>query len=136
MFCNETKETIFYLFWECNTVKSLWLEMAEILKNKRNVEIPISAKHIILGSDMFDYSINLFIVLIKYHIYSCRFFGQKPCAMQCNVWCIHLKLSRTVYMLSYIPYTNIIFTILSLIYLLHLRHMVFVQKIYKSRYDT
>jgi hypothetical protein len=49
--------------------------MAEILKNKRNVEIPISAKHIILGSDMFDYSINLFIVLI----YSCRFFGQKPC---------------------------------------------------------
>jgi hypothetical protein len=53
--------------------------MTEILKNKRNVEIPISAKHIILGSDMFDYSINLFIVLIKYHIYSCRFFGQKPC---------------------------------------------------------
>ena len=28
---------------------------------------------------MFDYSINLFIVLIKYYIYSCRFSGQKPC---------------------------------------------------------
>jgi hypothetical protein len=36
-FCNETKETILYLFWECNIVKSLWLEMAEILKNKSNV---------------------------------------------------------------------------------------------------
>jgi hypothetical protein len=53
--------------------------MAEILKNKCNVEIPISAQHIILGSDMLDYSINLFIVLIKYYIYSCRFSGQKPC---------------------------------------------------------
>ena len=28
---------------------------------------------------MLDYSINLFIVLIKYYIYSCRFSGQKPC---------------------------------------------------------
>ena len=28
--CNETKETILHLFWECNIVKSLWLEMAEI----------------------------------------------------------------------------------------------------------
>ena len=78
--CNETKETILHLFWECNIVKSLWLEMAEILKkNKCNVELPISAQHIILGSDMLDYSINLFIVLIQYYIYSCRFSGQKPC---------------------------------------------------------
>ena len=28
---------------------------------------------------MLDYSINLFIVLIKYYIYTCRFSGQKPC---------------------------------------------------------
>ena len=54
--------------------------MAEILKkNKCNVEIPISAQHIILGSDVLDYSINLFIVLIKYYIYTCRISGQKPC---------------------------------------------------------
>jgi len=53
--------------------------MAEILKSKCNLEIPISAQHIILGSDMLEYSINLFIVLIKYYIYSCRFSGHKPC---------------------------------------------------------
>ena len=51
-FCNETKETILHLFWECNIVKNLWLEMAEILKNKCNIEIPISRQHIILGSAM------------------------------------------------------------------------------------
>ena len=51
-----------------------------VKKNKCNVEIPISAQHIILGSDMLDYSINLFIFLIKYYIYFCRFSGQKRCA--------------------------------------------------------
>ena len=57
------------------------VEMAEILKKtKCNVELPISAQHIILGSDMLDYSINLFIVLIQYYINSCRFSGPKPCA--------------------------------------------------------
>jgi hypothetical protein len=53
--------------------------MTDILKNKCNVKIPISAQHIIIGSDMLDYSINIFIVLIKYYIYSCRFSGQTPC---------------------------------------------------------
>ena len=75
-FCNETKETILHLFWECNIVTSLWMEMAEILKNKCNVELAILAQDIILGTDGLDYSINLFILLIKYYIYSCRFSGQ------------------------------------------------------------
>ena len=53
--------------------------MAEILKKtKCNVEIPISAQHIILGSDMLDYSINLFIVLIKYYV-SPHFGGEAYC---------------------------------------------------------
>jgi hypothetical protein len=38
-----------------------------MLKNKCDVEIPISPHHIILGSDMLDCSINLFIALIKYY---------------------------------------------------------------------
>ena len=55
--------------------------MAEIFrkKSKCNVELPILAQHILLESDVLDYFINLFIVLIKYYIYSYRFSGQKPC---------------------------------------------------------
>ena len=59
-------------FWECNIVKNLWFELAEILKknkNKCNVELPILTQHIILGSDVLDYPINVYIVLIKYYIY-------------------------------------------------------------------
>ena len=48
-----------------NIVKIQWLEIAEILKNKCNVELPILAQHIILGSEMLDYSINLLIVILS-----------------------------------------------------------------------
>ena len=42
-------------------------------KNECNVELLIVAQHIILGSNVLDYSINLYIVLIKY--------GQQPCVI-------------------------------------------------------
>ena len=48
-------------------------------KSKCNVELPILAQHIILESGVLDYFINLFIVIIKYYIYSYTFSGQKPC---------------------------------------------------------
>jgi hypothetical protein len=69
--CDETKQTMLHLFWECCIVKRLWHEMVEISKDKYNVELLILAQYIILGSYILDYSINLFIVLIKYYIYSC-----------------------------------------------------------------
>ena len=44
------------------------------LKNTEcNVELLIVEQHIILGSDVLDYSINLYIFLIKY--------GQQPCVI-------------------------------------------------------
>ena len=83
--CDETKQTMLHLFWECCIVKSLWHEMVEILKDKYNVELLILAQYIILGSDILDYSINLFIVLIKYYIYSCRFSGKIPPVSGINI---------------------------------------------------
>ena len=77
-FCNETKESILHLFWECNYSKNVWLEFAETLKNKSDIEFPMSAQNIIMGADTVDLSLNYFIVLIKYFIYACRLSGSKP----------------------------------------------------------
>ena len=71
----EIKQTMLQLFWECCIVKRIWHEMVDILKDKCNVGIIILAQHIILRLDVLDYSINIFIVLIKYYIYTCRFSG-------------------------------------------------------------
>lgn len=74
-FCNETKETILHLFWECPVVKNFWIEIRELFKNRCNVILPNTADQIILGSEISDISINFFIVLIKYYIYSCKCTG-------------------------------------------------------------
>ena len=63
-----------------NIVKILWLEIAEILKNKCNVELPILAQHIILGSDGLDYSINLLIVILSIT----STFPDKTMSIRCN----------------------------------------------------
>ena len=42
-------------------------------KTECNVELLIVAQHIILGLDVLDYSINLYIILIKY--------GQQQCVI-------------------------------------------------------
>ena len=77
-FCNESKETVLHLFWDCSVVKTLWLELSEHFQRLCGIMIPMSHIHIILGSELLDSSINLFFVLIKYYIYSCRIRSSLP----------------------------------------------------------
>jgi len=44
------------------------------------------AQHIILGSDVLDYIIKLFIALCKHYIYCCRFSVQKLCVSSFNIF--------------------------------------------------
>ena len=78
-FCNETKETILHLFWDCCVVKNLWLEISELFQNRCSFFLCLTERNVILGSETADISDNLFIVLIKYYIYSCRFTLSQPC---------------------------------------------------------
>ena len=78
-FCNETKETILHLFWDCYIIRSLWFEIADILRRLCDITLPLSAQHIIFGSELCDFFTNFLIILVKYYIYSCRFSGTMPC---------------------------------------------------------
>ena len=78
-FCNETKETLLHLFWDCFHVKNLWFEISELFQNRCNIILPITVRDIILDSEKEDVSTNLLIILIKYYIYSCRFSVSIPC---------------------------------------------------------
>ena len=77
-FCNETRETLIHIFWDCSIVKSLWLEFADFVFSECNLTFPVSAKNIILGSENSNTLVNLLIILIKYFIYSCRLDGSLP----------------------------------------------------------
>ena len=79
-FCNETKESILHLFWDCMVVKNLWLEIDSFIQNTCNIYLPLSAKSIILGVDPSGTHLtSLLIVIVKYYIYSCRFRSMTPC---------------------------------------------------------
>ena len=78
-FCNETKETIEHIFWECYIVKNFWFQLVDTLHSNCNYELLISKQNILLGSDIIDISGNFFTVLMKYYIYSCRLNSLLPC---------------------------------------------------------
>ena len=78
-FCNETKESILHLFCECSIVKNVWLDIAQLLKNKCYIDMSFTNKEIILGSVFEDTAKDMLMILIKYYIYSCRFTGTIPC---------------------------------------------------------
>jgi hypothetical protein len=75
--------------------------MVEILKDKYNEELLILAQYIILGSYILDYFINLFIVLIKYYIYSCRFSGQKTMCIRCSKYIKTHNTNNTIQTIQY-----------------------------------
>ena len=76
-FCNETKETIYHLFWECPLIRNFWIEIGDLLLNQCNFRVPQTDSEILLGSENHDLFEN-FIILIKYFIYSCRLKGSIP----------------------------------------------------------
>ena len=77
-FCNETKETIIHLFWDCSQIRSLWLEFADFIYSTCNLRLNVSARNIILGCETESALVNLLIILIKYYIYSSRLNGSIP----------------------------------------------------------
>ena len=77
-FCNETRETILHLLWDCYVVKNLWLEFANFLSDTCNITFNFSASNVILGCDNADALVNFLIILVKYYIYSCRFTSASP----------------------------------------------------------
>ena len=90
-FCNETKESILHLFWNCATSLTFWFELSEQVHKKCNFIISLSADKVVLGSATSELSDNMLIVLAKYYIYSCRLNFSKPCVQG------FIKLLKTTY---------------------------------------
>ena len=101
-FCNETKESILHLFWDCMVVKNLWLEIDSFIQNTCNIYLPLSAKSIILGVDPSGTHLtSLLIVLVKYYIYSCRFRSMTPCFIGAKTFIKQSYLTEKLSVLFY-----------------------------------
>ena len=74
-FCNETKETMCHLIWECRHSKTIWLRFRDIIEQKLCITFDLNLVNILFNVYDDDYSdpINLCILLIKKFLFNCRY---------------------------------------------------------------
>ena len=100
-FCKQTEETIYHIFWECNTVKRIWLDLKNWL-NTVDVQLSFSNIQVIFGvKGKNNYALNAIIILVKNIIYKCTKKGIIP-----NFNYIKRQIAQYYY-ISKCAYTNL-----------------------------
>ena len=56
----------------------MWLEIAALFLVENNLTLILNVENIVLGSESWDISLNLFTILVKYYIYTSRFNTSLP----------------------------------------------------------
>lgn len=79
-FCFETKETLIHLFYKCSYSRSVWFGLLDDLYNICGLFIDKNITHFILGltNHPNQHIINLCFLIIKNHIYLCKFRKTRP----------------------------------------------------------
>ena len=82
-FCKSFDESIFHIFCECDIIQDYWNEVESLILQKTGRIIPFTSKNIIFGitSSHIDVkTINVLILIGKYHIYKQKLRNLRPCA--------------------------------------------------------
>ena len=79
-FCDKKDETIIHLFIECEKVAPLWQDLLSIISQKSEEDIQITNFEKMFGvvSDKF---VSYLFLLLKYHVYTCKFSSKLPNSM-------------------------------------------------------
>ncbi len=78
-------ETVPHIFWHCSFVKKLWYEVSVFITEKILFNFILHFENVVFGYFIQDnvnneaFVINLFILLVKFHIHKCKFSNRKPC---------------------------------------------------------
>ena len=78
-FCRTERETLTHLFFDCDHIKSFWVEVFNHISNTCNIQLqPWKKAEVIFGNFTLDESINKIIMKGKQHIYYCRMKNMRP----------------------------------------------------------
>ena len=71
--CNEDREAIDHIFWECPDVTSFWKQFQSFIRDKGpNIITNWNKLNILFGNAMFDVPLNLILIKAKQFIYSMK----------------------------------------------------------------
>ena len=99
-FCNNTKETILHLFFECMFSKNILLSFVSLLQEKCNITYNITPKNIFFGpliSSLEDNIMFTCILIYKKYIDSCRL---KKCLPSLDVFIQQIKRYKNLELFS------------------------------------
>ena len=70
-FCNDDIENLQHVFWECNLVKPIWVELCNWVNQELDLNISLTLEDVLFGSDI-EKELNNVISLFKSFIYSSK----------------------------------------------------------------
>lgn len=72
-FCNEEKETIKHLFWDCRSIVPFWISFQTFIKDNCTTHtIEWNLIDVLFGNPQFEDALNLLILKAKQFIYSMK----------------------------------------------------------------
>ncbi len=84
-FCSLHLETVPHIFWHCSFVKKFWYDVSVFISEKVLSNFILHFENVVFGYFIQDnvnnkaFVINLFVLLVKFHIHQCKFSNRKPC---------------------------------------------------------
>ena len=77
-FCENSKETVKHLFYECTLVKRFWGYFEVYWYEKTNEPLKLSLNAVLLGDNQFSDMLNYFILVAKYYIFRAKYHQVLP----------------------------------------------------------
>ena len=72
-YCQQTPETIFHLFIECEIVKRFWENLKAWLNNNANINISLTNRDILFANQDNNSLKSYIMILAKYYVYANKF---------------------------------------------------------------
>ncbi|XP_061918733.1 uncharacterized protein LOC133659905 [Entelurus aequoreus] len=83
--CNMHPETVYHLFWTCESTRSLWQGICRFILDNIHDKFVLCFKDVIFGFTLYEqkfekefYLCNLIILLAKFYIHKCKFLNTRP----------------------------------------------------------
>ena len=106
-FCNEQRDTLLHLFYECSHVRTLLLQLRDFLNSKCNISFNLEPEKWFLnrfsGTHTENDCLSIYAIIAKYYIYCCKVKGNIP---DINVFKQKLKSYRSVELYSKFMYSE------------------------------
>lgn len=70
-FCENGRETILHLLWECFVTKSFWFTFLRLIQHREGIDRPCTSNTVLfrISNINYEYEINLLLLILRFFLY-------------------------------------------------------------------